>query len=762
MKKFSIVIPVFNNLAFTEDCLNSIVRNTKDFEMVFVNNGSTDGTRIFLEQFLLSHLDTKIITFKENMGFARAVNEGINISTGEYIIVLNNDTLVGPNWALRLLKTLLMIRKLKNDDSFCFIGPVSNNASGIQNADINVNNITDMDAFCDSFAKNNASPPDFTHFLSGFCFLFDRKILDDLELFDTNYKLGGFEDNDFFLNATLKGYKCIVDNATFVFHHGQRTLSCIPDYSSKFFFPNNLYHVQKHSIPDLAKLCVTLRVKNGADQLPYYIENVRKFCDSIIAVDNGSTDNTKDILFQNTDIIKFYAFQPDFNEARDRQFLLSQAFKLGYDWALSLDIDERIPESFDSAFFQKLMHPTNPDILAYSMNVFTFFEGTEYIRQDYPWNNLQGIRLYRLFKKQKINIFGKKGLHCSHSPSFSPYNTRHISMPILHYGYVSELLRTDKSEFYNKIDDDPFKPEVGPFGYKHLTTSEVLLTKYFPDNSISLAILTDDNCPALFNCLYQHYSYFDEINVLHTGKDPKIKMIVESFLGNYFHKPFKNDFSFLRNYLKSQISTRWIFFLDTDETVEYKDLLHFSQMTLRDVDGYLFIVWNYQPDGSILFSDNVRLIRNTDKVYWSHPIHESISDAVRVNHLDVIPAPIPIRHSGFLKSKEFKKSKSDLYLNILKHELKKNPKDPAVYFHLSFHYLETNNLKQGFEYLHKVLKLDPEFFLASKELGLRYLTLSIEYLTKSLDVIPREHYYYGFLSRLLDYISKSQSINFNS
>ena len=760
MPKFSIIIPCFNNIAFTEDCINSIVRNTQDFELVLINNGSTDGTKSFFEDFLVHHLNTKIITFKENMGFARAVNEGLTASTGEFVIVLNNDTLVGPNWALRMMKTLLMIRKLKKDDSFCFVGPVSNNASGIQNADVDVSKITDIDSFSNEYAKEHAGPPIFTHFLSGFCFMVIRDYLADLVHFDTKYNTGGFEDNDFFLNAALKGFKCIVDNATFVFHHGQKTLSCIPDYTSKVFFPNNLYHVQKHSRPELLKLAVTLRVKNGADQLPYYIENVRKFGGDIIALDNDSSDNTAIILSKNTDVVKFIYSFPDFNEARDRQFLLTKAFELGYDWALSLDLDERIPDSFDHRYFQRLTHPTNPDILSYSMNVFTFFEGTDYIRQDYPWSNLQGIRLYRLFPNQRIDIFGKKGLHCSHSPSFSPYNTRHVSMPILHYGYISEILRADKGQFYNALDKNPFKPEVGPFGYKHLTTSEVLLTKYFPDNTISLAILSDDNAPALFNCLYNHYSYFDELHVLHTGKDPKIRNIVESFNAHYYHKPFSNDFSDLRNYLKSQIKTKWILFLDTDEVIEYKDLPHFSQMTLRDVDGYLFIVWNFQPDGSILFSDNVRLVRNIDKIYWNHPIHESISDSVKLNHLDIIPAPIPIRHSGFLKSKDSKKVKSNLYLDILKKELKNNPKDPSVYFHLSFHYFENNNVQQGFDYLKKVVSLDPEFFLAHKELGLRYLDIAIDYLKDCTEIIPREHYYFNFLSRLYEYVSKAKSINF--
>jgi GT2 family glycosyltransferase len=760
MTKLSIIIPCFNNVDLTRACVSSIFRNTSDFTLFLIDNGSTDETSNYFKYLVSAYDNIQIIHSNINLGFGPAVNLALSTVDSEYTCILNNDTLVTSCWSSRLIDSLNEFRFRRGDDSFCFIGPVSNNASGIQSVDFSPNDFNNLDSFSDQIYKDNRYKISFSHFLSGFCFLGFTSAFKEVGPFDENFKIGGYEDNDFFLRAALKGFKCCVDLSVFIFHHGQQTLNIFKNYQSDLFFKNCMYYVQKYSSPDLKKMCVLLRVKNGDRFLPTFLSNVKNFCHDIFVVDNDSSDTTLSILRSFPDLnIQIQSFNC-FDESRDRQFLLDTAIKNGFDWALSLDVDEVMPDYVNFDFFQRLMHPVNPEIFSYSFNIFTFFESEKYIRQDSPWNYLIGIRFFRLLPNSKIDIHGKRGLHCSHSPSFSPVNTRHTKTPILHYGYISSDLRLSKHDFYNSIDDDPFQPNIGPFGYKHLTTSEVLLAEYRPNNSISLAVLTDDNCSKLYSLLYNHQSYFDEIHVLHTGKSKFIQSICAAFRANYYHKPFKNNFSYLRNYLKSKISTSWILFLDTDETILHSDFSQLSQMILRDVDGYLFIVWNFQPNGSVIFSDNVRLIKNTDKIYWSHPVHESVSESVRLNHLDIIPSPIPIRHSGFLEDQSIKSKKSKLYLSILRGENANHPSDPSVYFHLAFHYFENNDIQTGLSYLDKCISLDPRFFLAHKELGLRYCNMALDHLKSCLDSIPRGHYYFDYISRLYDYISGVNSIEF--
>ena len=103
----SIIIPVFNQLSFTKQCLQSIVEHTRDtpFEIVVVDNGSSDGTSEFLASFARDHANTKVISFDSNRGYAEANNEGAKISSGTYFAFLNNDTIVTDGWLKALFDT---------------------------------------------------------------------------------------------------------------------------------------------------------------------------------------------------------------------------------------------------------------------------------------------------------------------------------------------------------------------------------------------------------------------------------------------------------------------------------------------------------------------------------------------------------------------------------------------------------------------------------------------------------------------------------
>jgi GT2 family glycosyltransferase/glycosyltransferase involved in cell wall biosynthesis/Flp pilus assembly protein TadD len=95
---FSIVIPVMNNLEYTKNCIASIATNSgasNSYELIVVDNGSTDGTAEFLSA--LSG-DVRIVTNRENLGFSKACNMGAASARGKYIVFLNNDTLVWPGW----------------------------------------------------------------------------------------------------------------------------------------------------------------------------------------------------------------------------------------------------------------------------------------------------------------------------------------------------------------------------------------------------------------------------------------------------------------------------------------------------------------------------------------------------------------------------------------------------------------------------------------------------------------------------------------
>ena len=90
MPVVSIVIPNFNGLGFLPCALGSLQRQSfKDFEVILVDNGSSDGSLSYLQK---EHPWVRVVALKENTGFARAVNLGVAESRGRYVVLLNNDT----------------------------------------------------------------------------------------------------------------------------------------------------------------------------------------------------------------------------------------------------------------------------------------------------------------------------------------------------------------------------------------------------------------------------------------------------------------------------------------------------------------------------------------------------------------------------------------------------------------------------------------------------------------------------------------------
>jgi len=101
--KISIIIPVFNQLDFTRCCLDGIFATLPSnipCEIIVVDNGSSDGTPEYLQS-LTDRI--KVLSNPENMGFAKACNQGVQAARGELVLFLNNDTLPKPGWIEALI-----------------------------------------------------------------------------------------------------------------------------------------------------------------------------------------------------------------------------------------------------------------------------------------------------------------------------------------------------------------------------------------------------------------------------------------------------------------------------------------------------------------------------------------------------------------------------------------------------------------------------------------------------------------------------------
>ena len=91
MSKLSVIIPAYNVEAFLPQCLDSIFsQDCSDFEVICVNDGSTDGTQTLLERYAANHTNLKVIS-QLNKGMSASRNHGLDVAEGEYVMFVDSD-----------------------------------------------------------------------------------------------------------------------------------------------------------------------------------------------------------------------------------------------------------------------------------------------------------------------------------------------------------------------------------------------------------------------------------------------------------------------------------------------------------------------------------------------------------------------------------------------------------------------------------------------------------------------------------------------
>ena len=101
----SIIVPVWNQLEFTQQCLASLKEHTRpEWELIVVDNGSNDGTAAYLAGVRdMASVPVTVVTNLTNLGFPAAVNQGLRLARGEYLVLLNNDVVVTDAWLDQLI-----------------------------------------------------------------------------------------------------------------------------------------------------------------------------------------------------------------------------------------------------------------------------------------------------------------------------------------------------------------------------------------------------------------------------------------------------------------------------------------------------------------------------------------------------------------------------------------------------------------------------------------------------------------------------------
>ncbi len=215
----SIIMPVHNRLEMTSASLTALsqIKDQPEFEVLVVDNGSTDGTAEFLQQL---GGDLRVITNQENLGFARACNQGAQAARGRYLVFLNNDTIPQPGWLSALVSEV---------DAHSEVGIVGSKLlypdGTVQHAGV----IRDCQHLLPyhiykHFAGDHPAVNQRREFqiVTAACLLIRRQLFDDVGGFDEAY-VNGFEDADLCLKVRDRGHAVVYQPRSVVVHLESQT-----------------------------------------------------------------------------------------------------------------------------------------------------------------------------------------------------------------------------------------------------------------------------------------------------------------------------------------------------------------------------------------------------------------------------------------------------------------------------------------------------------------------------------------------------------
>jgi N-acetylglucosaminyl-diphospho-decaprenol L-rhamnosyltransferase len=222
----SIVIPLYNQLDFTRICLESIRATTpRGVEVILIDNASSDGTGAYLAN--LS--DASVISNGQNLGCAGAWNQGAQAAAGEWVVILNNDVILAPGWLEGLLEAA---SRWKLD----IVSPAIREGERTYDVDSYGRELTGR---MKGVIRRGG--------VNGICFMVQRRVFEAIGYFDENFRIGQYEDKDFFLRASRAGFNLGTVGGAFLHHFGSVTQNSLKSarVAKPYALENKAYFIRK-------------------------------------------------------------------------------------------------------------------------------------------------------------------------------------------------------------------------------------------------------------------------------------------------------------------------------------------------------------------------------------------------------------------------------------------------------------------------------------------------------------------------------------
>jgi GT2 family glycosyltransferase/tetratricopeptide (TPR) repeat protein len=409
----SIIVLCCNQLEYTRLCLESVRRCTRPpYELVLIDNGSTDGTAEYLEEVRQAPGPWRVVVLRNehNVGFPAGCNQGLAQARGRYVVFLNNDTVLTEGWLEGLVRAALRDWPLVG-----LVGAVTNASRAPQQVPVDYRGLEGVEAFSARRLRDFAGQALEVERLTGFCLLARREVLERVGCFDERFGLGFFDDDDVCVRVRQAGFRLRVAQDVFVHHFGSRTFTALgvdhrqllQENFERFRDKWGAAETVGYTLPPLLpttpsstsarraseeagtsarrasegpsslarraevpqgaggegkpRVSLCMIVKNEEANLADCLAGAADLVDEVVVVDTGSTDRTREIALRFGARVFDFAWVDNFAAARNESLRHASG-----DWVFWLDADDRLDEP-NREKLRQLFAGLGPEIGAFVM-----------------------------------------------------------------------------------------------------------------------------------------------------------------------------------------------------------------------------------------------------------------------------------------------------------------------------------------------------------------------------------------------------------
>ncbi|WP_243370205.1 glycosyltransferase [Geotalea sp. SG265] len=774
----SIIILTFNQLEYTRECLSSIQKHTpENHEVIFVDNGSKDGTVKWLRQQMKSHKNYRLMENKKNLGFAKGCNQGIAAAKGDYLLLLNNDVVVTEGWLTGMLECL------EASAEYGIVGPMTNNIAGPQQLlSVPYANMDEMQAFAAGFRSAHRHRRIPVKLAVGFCMLARRSLADKVGMLDEAFALGNFEDDDFCLRASMAGLQSVIAGDVFIHHHGSRTFEGNKIDFKAAMAANRKVFDRKWDLTKMDKAeafrlaahnarikgeerflagdldqAVKILLEEGikfapADHRPYrllagFLMEAKRYTDALAIVKEmpGSEQDGESLVLEGL-------CREGLDQLAEAAACADRALAMNGSFAPALNLKGVLAfRNDDRAGAERLFKAamaadpgfgeayTNLGVLRWSAGAHD--EALELLEMGFVLNPAGGDAMDRYHTAITACEAFSRG-----EAAFREARALFPACRMLAFKLIDLLLSQERDEeAMAEIEQAMVR-----FGADDGIVDAALQIRARLDErkepqggkgGISLCMIAKDEAAHIARALNSVKPLVDEMIVVDTGSSDRTGDIARAFGATVFNTPWPGSFAKARNESLAKAAGKWILVLDADEVISASDHELLRKLATGKPAGYALCQKNYtnltntkgwQPhDGQYPkeeagtgFQPNhiVRFFPNDGRVRFENPVHELVEPSLRRAGIPVQQIDLPIHHYGKLDKEKLRK-KWEFYYELGKKKLAEQGSDVIALSELAIQAAELGRYDESLDLWRQVTALEPDLSQAHFNMGYAYLCL---------------------------------------